>query len=532
MEQANHYYRKLNENVLDSWVGEALMKSLNTAKNHIDVKVAEDMLDLVIIQEMTSNYKEVCLNCAKGGPGNVFVPRVEPIVEDPLLAVLATVGIYGEHKVEPKFSNDLHLILDCAKYFPLYFAGSLIVDIDIPVFGCERIDKMELGKLDVSLVNKDTHRSGYYMAMREKKDGVLSLAIKVTTADGELHTLYWDEERISCSNFVAHGVYERMDTYYWQLSGNYTPMLNGLSVVYSNWYTLSKTLLDSSKEGVVLLIDGVEYKLPREKTITLEKIDDEYYDREKKKYEVVGSGGDGFSDFIVRGNKLCFFKTRLDKSMADTSKAINFIIHKMAVVSDILNLFPSQLPSKVEKITVEKCSSYKDKRSIRAQYVYYDHKTYKRFDSIIYMSMLREVDLSTFFLDRNEYYSFSKRYPRYRHTDIKSFFFHGVEFYQRLVPGAEDFEIIFNGTRRIRASGYMKVFFSSLLVKVHNIDRDIVKDQFPAVVTLAADVDNLMLLMGTGRDVKSVLHWINSSFSVDNASYEISMGPIPKEVYD
>jgi len=78
----------------------------------------------------------------------------------------------------------------------------------------------------------------------------------------------------------------------------------------------------------------------------------------------------------------------------------------------------------------------------------------------------------------------------------------------------------------------MKVFFSSLLVKVHNIDRDIVKDQFPAVVTLAADVDNLMLLMGTGRDVKSVLHWINSSFSVDNASYEISMGPIPKEVYD
>jgi len=532
MEQMNHYYRKMTENVIDSWVADALAKSLRTDKKHMDLKVATDVLDILIIQDVTSSFDEVCQNCARGGPGNEFIPKIEPIVEDPLLEVLGLVGIYGDKKVIPKFSNDFHLILDCAKYFPLYFAGSLIVDIDIPVFGCERLDKIELSKLDVNLVNKDTHRSGYFMAMREKMDGMLSLAIKVTTADRVAHTLYWDEEHITCSNFTAHGVFERMDTFYWQLNGVYVPTLNGKNVVYSSWYTLSENLLRTSKEGVILLIDGVEYKLPREKTVTLRLSDGEYVDKNDKVYNVVGEGTEEYSDFIARGDKLCYDKPRLDKSTADTTKSIAFVLNKMAVVDDVLNLFPDGMPSRVDHFIVEKCSSYKDKRSIKANYVYYDHKTYKRYSSIVYMSLLRNIYLNIFFINRNEYYCYGKSYPRYRFVDIKSFYYHGVEFYDKLVPGAREFNTTFHQERKVRATGYMKVFVVSLLLKLHRINREVIKDQFPEVVTLFSDQVDLMLLSGLPNDVKRALHWMNSSFAVTDGSYEITMGVFPTEVYD
>jgi len=411
-------------------------KSTKTIIHDIDVA-----LDCLLISNMTNSSSEVCQNCALGSGDIGLVDIILPETSDELLCTLKIVDIVARDKsASPVFSPSIKSLVDVAHKFPLFYQDKLITEIDVPTIGCERFNLDEIDKLEcVNSPVRDNHRSGYIMGVREKRDGVMAVVFNITLITGEKYAFYWDDEYIESIPFASSSLFEKTVDCYYQLSGEPIGLLKGKDVIQNVYYLPNqKTLLDS-REGVVVLIDGVEYKVPRQKTITLRREGSLYVDNNGVGYSVAGKSDARFADFVVFCDSLCFIRDRHDKSCADSTKAITFVRKYMATTLDILTHFPRVDPVPIrQNFVAVKCAERRisdrpDKQDPFKLY-YYHHKTYKRYKQLTWMINEGKFDVYRSPSNRDKYYCYGSFYNKYCFKEVKCMSYKGSLIYNQGIP--------------------------------------------------------------------------------------------------
>jgi len=279
-----------------------------------------------------------------------FDLRVSPIME-----VLAIIGIESENNAEAVFHPEIGLLTGLGEYDNLYYEGKRIEDIDIPKIGAEKITSRILNNsivVDSNIVYGDLRGDNYIIGMQEKIDGFSACIFRITLEDKRMISFYWDNEIIAKLNKdYRPGLFEKVgDTLYVinLMKCRYQDEEIEIStkvfkIVEKKYEYLTQEALEyyKSKEGVILNINGLDYKCPNERVVTLYSdglhITDkqgrwrDYYEKGAK----IKSERKGCLDFRYDNGFYSFVRWREDKEVPDSGNAIEQIIKDMVVLSEL-----------------------------------------------------------------------------------------------------------------------------------------------------------------------------------------------------
>jgi len=125
-----------------------------------------------------------------------------------------------------------------------------------------------------------------------------------------------------------------------------------LEILAHPYRYLGRDIIDSSVDGVMLLVDGIEYKVPRERIISLKTDNDTasiktdqnktfLYDKNNKLYKVRGvpKTVSGVVDVLVSNDEYIYLRRRWDRKFPDSTQAVQVIVQNMMLACDITKFF-------------------------------------------------------------------------------------------------------------------------------------------------------------------------------------------------
>jgi len=269
-----------------------------------------------------------------------------------LLGVFSYIGIRGARKVPPQHTPAVGVIAHVGSVGALWYQGKKIVNFDIPDIGSERCtrDIVEVYKVfgqDIFATNNSDF-STYAMCgdreaiigARPKLDGSQGMVFKIHLEDKSVFTFFWDDLDITSEdNDVEVKMVEKMEEGYYALQNDDTDILRDKEVFPHEMEFLSEELIDYVQDscyhdGIMLLVDAVECKVPKQKLSTL------YYrglgealSSDHMVYRVAEMPvRKGFYDYDEKGK---LERARPDKLNADSSSAVDIIRNKMLVLNDL-----------------------------------------------------------------------------------------------------------------------------------------------------------------------------------------------------
>jgi hypothetical protein len=175
--------------------------------------------------------------------------------------------------------------------------NGIIEKVEVPDMMCDFLPK-DIYK-DMSVFNGmavSGDGASVCTAARDKLDGVECVVFGTVTNKGTFYYL-WDDKSIKEVEANQPFVCEKIGDEYIVLSVVSDDFWSGVTDKVHKWSYLSKDMLDSSKEGVVLMVHDREYKVVREKTFTLQVKNKEALDSTGKSFIVGIDCPDGLYDF-------------------------------------------------------------------------------------------------------------------------------------------------------------------------------------------------------------------------------------------
>lgn len=282
-------------------------------------KFAVTMDKLELLMDRMEREKEQLVN-------EVTVEKVETGDCLPFLEALATMDITADNvEIVPEkhpHNRDFSIVAEVGAF---RFEGELVQEWDIPDMGALRFPKEKLSKVSVLTENGIVglaSNSEVIEACREKLDGVEGVVFGVST---EMKTQYfsWFESSLSPCDCKFSGHYEKVGEEVFFLSGS-----NELGARDHRWELLNSNFCEQVKEGLIIKISGLEYRVPREKNSTFEVRDGLVRDADG---EIWGESElpPAFYDFSFKEGSLgTMLKPRPDKYRADRGSSIRSMLRK------------------------------------------------------------------------------------------------------------------------------------------------------------------------------------------------------------
>jgi hypothetical protein len=167
----------------------------------------------------------------------------------------------------------------------------------------------------------------------------------------------WDDTSVRVVDATEPCVLERVGDDYYMLSDVSDDFKANFAWKRHDWSTLSKELVDTCVEGLIVEVDLCQYKIPRDLSCTLKKVGENYCDANGSVHDVKRVPDDvDLIDVDMEGN---FIKDRPDRVYPDSAQQIDVIRRCASTVEDVLRTFPlervgfSNIPSAV---SVSECS--------------------------------------------------------------------------------------------------------------------------------------------------------------------------------
>jgi len=257
-----------------------------------------------------------------------------------LLDALAMIGVVSEQQVYKKHCRNIFVSSAISECGPLYLGTEMIKKIEFPNIGCDRMTTNVLRKCTVLRPKGLTRHSGverYILGAREKLDGESAMIFSITLCSCEVPIFYlWDDENIRIVDVDRHYYLEKVKGKYYNLNLDGSAY-HGLDIdILSNPYQfLTMEKVESCKEGLMLLVDGLEYKVPRVKTFTVSCEEKRCYDKERNEYPVHGVHNDGMIDVLADGNDFVFTRHRRDRYEPDSAQSILVVLRNMVILKDL-----------------------------------------------------------------------------------------------------------------------------------------------------------------------------------------------------
>jgi len=249
-------------------------------------------------------------------------------------SALKIVGITPiAHVLRPSFHshgrrfNAVHGVVCRDKHFP-------ISKWLVPELGAQNLHA-NLANDCMSYDGQNTYGEGNHLMYRarEKLDGEEVVVFGIE-AGGKLTYYMWDVDHIYEVQASGPARFERVKDKLYLLSDIPDYELN-MPFERHVWEVLSKPLVESAKEGVIMNIDADEYKLVRDPTVTLKVVDNVAYTATYEKiYDVVVP--DGLYDFSAQSDYMV--RERKDKLFPDSSQAVE-VIRRCAVKYDDIDKY-------------------------------------------------------------------------------------------------------------------------------------------------------------------------------------------------
>jgi len=337
-----------------------------------------------------------------------------------MLSTLQQVGIFSEHNLHTEHSSTIYIVDNISKCPPLYYGDRLIKDISFPQIGCDRMT-YHIART-CCVVDREKNYQGmdkdrYIMGCREKIDGESAMIFSITLYQGEKIYFLWTADNLS--RVDSDGLYfleKKQEKYYNLNIASYPKQLGGLEILAHPYRYLGRDIIDSSVDGIMLLVDGIEYKVPRERIISLKTDNDTasiktdqnktfLYDKNNKLYKVRGVPKTvvGVVDVLVSNDDYIYLRRRWDRKFPDSTQAIQVIVQNMMLACDITKFFvvnKNSLGSLDDRFSVQYCSRDEKisiindnvKKGYRSLVYVEKEQKYSRFwkadDGYVYMSSL------------------------------------------------------------------------------------------------------------------------------------------------
>jgi len=274
--------------------------------------------------------------------------RANIVHTNPVLTTLASIGIIpvvGEvvEKIEV-MQRDLSILATVS----LQYENELIVNWDIPMMGADHISQSQMSNIQVNGPNHILHGVGSsslaISACREKLDGVEAIQIVATTVTGKEIAFIWCEKRFFrvTASRSAHYEYMSVGATYFLLSG--VPALE-VNVRVHPWLMVSKESLTTglSGEGMILLCNGLEYRLKNKRTVTLQIAGRQALDGNNSRITISELPKE-HTKFVeaewLSPNVTRYIRDRPDRNIADSRSAISTIASS-AVLAQLIEKVPS-----------------------------------------------------------------------------------------------------------------------------------------------------------------------------------------------
>jgi len=274
-------------------------------------------------------------------------------IEDlPMLANLATVGVHPivEGHVEPVVTPHMRNFTVFAAYEAWQIDGELLQHVEVPSMGCESLTKKGKAvlswKLDKSIVSVVANPQNIVYGMREKLDGEEAVNIVLTMQSGRQMGIMFESARVYRTTILCPSVYEQIGDDYYLLTESYEGIgTHGINILPHPWLGVTKANVESLEgtEGMILLIDGVETRVKRENSVTLDvsKYSEKGYDRQGREYNVIGRIEEsGNHDLVKRGDLWEVQKVRNDKVWPDSTAMVQLVEDSLETFASVAKCIP------------------------------------------------------------------------------------------------------------------------------------------------------------------------------------------------
>jgi len=276
------------------------------------------------------------------------VPIIHPAPLMKIEYALAMVGIrrLGVAPFTPRFSSH-------ERRFDVFSTGHFLLDdewinrIDVPSLGAETLSaanctSMAVGTATGCLVWGQSTVNHVIGGVREKLDGNEVVQFVVHTSTRKVAFIF-DVDRVWQVTATKPAVYERVGNVYNVLIGDACPEVNSRVHQWNNPVREElESLVDKNVEGVVLNINGLDYRVKATVGVTLHHRDGVLCDANGRKF-FPGDSIDrppSYGDYNIVGNKAYFIRSRPDKTVADSSASVDRSLTAPKLAA-IVSRFPS-----------------------------------------------------------------------------------------------------------------------------------------------------------------------------------------------
>jgi len=350
---------------------------------------------------------------------------------DIFLSALAVVGIITEKSGSAKFSPCSGLLPTVGSYeSPFYHKNKLIVGFTVPYSNCN-LYTYRLMRTSY-ILSPEMHGSladRAIIGVREKRDGYRAVVFGVNFDDGSFMYVYWDHEMIVPIDVTESIVFERINNILFIVSGicseesrvNIKAKL-GFIVCDNDFEELTMDLVESCEEGLVLLVDGEEFKVPKLRVVSLKaRLNGTFpvfCDKQGVAYDVKGAlrVDEGIFDFIYTSGRFFFHRPRPDKMVPDSTQTIKQVISDLVVLDDLKSHFclkkgrNSIMSYRTLFVDAkDRAKTYSKYKGVYVLDMYADSS----FLTLFRRSRLKEFEYNSFSSYRNRSWCFDKRYPLY-----------------------------------------------------------------------------------------------------------------------
>lgn len=295
--------------------------------------------------------------------------------DDVLIQTLATVGVVPVIGTALARVGMMNRDFTALARTDLYVDEEIIMHWDIPLLGADTLTQSSLANIQINGPNAIIHGTGQssvsVMAVREKLDGVEAVQFVAITATGRRVGFLWCQNTIRRVAAVASAHYEYMmvgDRHMYFLHSGVPS--DSIPVLSHSWQMVSNASVSSglSTEGLMVLANGLEYRVKNKKTVTLRRSGKNLaMDANQTRYQVREMPKDFDQEFFeaewMSINVVRFMHSRLDRDCADSRAQIATVISAVTV-NDLLLRVPKVLQyslspcelfmiSPVQNVTIE-----------------------------------------------------------------------------------------------------------------------------------------------------------------------------------
>lgn len=272
------------------------------------------------------------------------------------LDVIATVGIVSPHyKVDPHFIPYDRVHRNAGMIRDLVYKGEDVLEIRFPPVGNEVFTEAMAAQTAVAgpmgtAVFGKPHR--YCYGVRDKIDGVEVVSFGIRTVGG-WYAFIWTERELHGIGKFDHAafvscLFERKGKKLYDLTGIFEGVEGDPQIIISGetyyvqehpWYELNHVYLKGLTEatgidGIMLNIDGMEYKCPYKRVVTLKRKGDKMVDSSSIPYDV--DIVSEMADYEYLGGKF-FFLVERKKLYPDGRTVVEDVMHRMVVINQLLD---------------------------------------------------------------------------------------------------------------------------------------------------------------------------------------------------